>query len=172
MNEPLTEPMTEPQIDMPTGLVLMIDEEAANKADWQSDAFSQKPENVVATAYALVAAEFGTDAEVAVMLTSDAHIQKLNDDFRNKDKATNVLSFPDADEARLGDIAIAYGTIFSEAHQANLDLGHHLSHMVIHGMLHLLGYDHETDEEAEEMEALEIDLLARLNIENPYLVSN
>jgi len=154
-----------------TGLVLMIDEDAANQVDWSSSGFSKKPEDIVTAAHTLVAAEFGTSAEVAVLLTSDVHIQKLNGDFRNKDKATNVLSFPDEDESRLGDIAIAFGTIVGEAKQANLLLDDHLSHMVVHGMLHLLGYDHENDEEAEEMEALEIDLLARLNINNPYTVN-
>lgn len=110
------------------------------------------------------------DEEFSILLTNDDHIQQLNRDFRDKDKPTNVLSFPgDEDDDYLGDIAISYQTLVQEAEEQEKDFYHHFIHMLIHGLLHLQGYDHETDEEAEEMEALEIEILADIGIENPYI---
>ena len=108
------------------------------------------------------------DCEISVVLTDDAHIQVLNRDYRGKNKATNVLSFPQDDPQMLGDIIIAYETIIREAKEQNKIFEHHLMHMLVHGCLHLLGYDHETDSEAEEMEALEIEILSGLSVKNPY----
>jgi probable rRNA maturation factor len=113
--------------------------------------------------------------ELAVMLTDDAGIRTLNHDWRGIDKPTNVLSFPavtlpggSSQPRALGDIAIAYETTRREAESENKPFGHHLSHLAVHGFLHLIGYDHETDDDAETMEALERQILARLGIPDPY----
>jgi probable rRNA maturation factor len=129
------------------------------------------------TAADMVDAEVG-DAEIAVMLTDDAGIRTLNSNWRGIDKPTNVLSFPalqptgrrEPDDAprMLGDIAIAYQTLRKEADEEEKPFEHHLSHLAVHGFLHLVGYDHETDEEAETMEALEQEILAQLGIPDPY----
>lgn len=118
------------------------------------------------------------DAELAIMLTDDAGIRTLNANWRGVDKPTNVLSFPalkptgpalaDDPPRMLGDIAIAYETVRREADDERKAFDHHLSHLAIHGFLHLIGYDHETDGEAGEMENLERRILARLGIADPY----
>ena len=117
------------------------------------------------------------DAEVAVMLTDDTGIRTLNNNWRGVDKPTNVLSFPalqptagaPADAPRmLGDIAIAYQTTRKEADDEEKPFDHHLSHLAVHGFLHLIGYDHETDDDAEAMEALEREILAQLGVPDPY----
>ena len=109
--------------------------------------------------------------ELSIALVSDTDIQTLNRDYRHKDKATNVLSFPDAGPAPLlGDIVLALETITREAKEKSISLEHHVTHLIIHGFLHLQGYDHEADETASEMEALEITALAALNIDNPYKI--
>jgi probable rRNA maturation factor len=122
------------------------------------------------------------DAEVAVMLTDDAGIRVLNNNWRKIDKATNVLSFPalaptnpqqPGDPPRmLGDIAIAYETTRREADEASKPFDHHLSHLAVHGFLHLLGYDHESAGDAEIMEELERLILSRLGIPDPYADSD
>ena len=109
------------------------------------------------------------DEKLTILLTNDNHIQQLNRDFRNKDKPTNVLSFPDGEDGYLGDIAIAYETIKREAEEQQKEIHHHFIHMLVHGLLHLKGYDHETDKDAEEMEALEIKILADMGIKTPYI---
>jgi probable rRNA maturation factor len=113
--------------------------------------------------------------EVAVMLTDDAAIQRLNRDWRSIDRPTNVLSFPAARVAgieplMLGDIAIAYETLMRECREESRDFLHHLSHLAVHGFLHLMGYDHQTDSEADEMERVEVAILSQLRIPDPYLV--
>jgi len=118
------------------------------------------------------------DSEVAVMLTDDAGIRTLNGNWRGIDKPTNVLSFPalqpegewkPGDPPRmLGDIAIAYETLRREADEEQKPFDHHLSHLAVHGFLHLVGYDHENDIDAEAMEALERDVLAQLGVPDPY----
>ena len=105
--------------------------------------------------------------ELSIALVSDSDIQALNRDYRHKDKPTNVLSFPQ-DGPLLGDIILALETVQREAAEKSISLEHHVTHLIIHGFLHLQGYDHETDEMAAEMEALEIAALASLNIDNPY----
>lgn len=113
--------------------------------------------------------------EVAITLTDDARIRVLNRDWRGMDKATNVLSFPqpdlpeDADAPQpLGDIIVALETLAAEAAAEGKSPRNHLAHLVVHGSLHLMGYDHMDDHEAEEMEALEREILAGLGIDDPY----
>jgi probable rRNA maturation factor len=112
--------------------------------------------------------------QVAVALIDDRAMQKLNKTYRGKDKPTNVLSFPagEADSTRatrpLGDVAIALGTVKREAKAQGKSVGDHLTHLMVHAVLHLLGYDHESDPDAEEMEALERKALATLGIADPY----
>ena len=131
----------------------------------------------IEAAAAMIDADTG-DAELAIMLTDDAGIRTLNKNWRGIDKPTNVLSFPalqpegapaDDDAPRmLGDIAIAYETTRSEADAEHKPFDHHLSHLAVHGFLHLVGYDHENDDDAEVMEGLERDILAQLGIPDPY----
>ncbi len=115
------------------------------------------------------------EAELSLLFTDDAHIRVLNRDWRAKDRPTNVLSFPafaiapgDAVPPMLGDVALAFETVRSEAELDGKPFDHHLTHLMVHGVLHLLGHDHEEDGEAEAMEALERAILARLAIPDPY----
>ena len=102
--------------------------------------------------------------KISILLTNDQHIQELNKAYRNKDKPTNVLSFPYENflDGTIGDITLALETITTEAKEANIPLEEHLAHMIIHGVLHLLGYDHEQDEEAIIMEKLEDEIMLQL----------
>lgn len=107
--------------------------------------------------------------EIALMLCDDEAIQALNLRFRGKDNATNVLSFPSGEEVGfLGDIALARETCVREAALGMLSLRDHAAHLIIHGMLHLIGYDHETDDEAVLMEARETEILKTMGIADPY----
>lgn len=113
--------------------------------------------------------------ELSLVFTDDARIKALNAGWRGKDKATNVLSFPafatrigDALPPMLGDIVLAFETVCDEARSEGKSLEDHASHLIIHGLLHLLGHDHETDAEAERMEAIERGALRRLAIADPY----
>jgi probable rRNA maturation factor len=114
--------------------------------------------------------------EISFVLADDKRMRALNRAYRGKDKPTNVLSFAALDAARpkpgtpwlLGDVVLASGVIAREAKAQRKDLAHHLTHLAVHGVLHLLGYDHEQDRDAEAMEALEIAALARMGIANPY----
>ena len=131
----------------------------------------------IETAAAMAEADTG-GAELAVMLTDDSGIRTLNKNWRGQDKPTNVLSFPalqptgqpssDAAPRMLGDIAIAYETTRREADDEQKPFDHHLSHLAVHGFLHLVGYDHETDDDAEAMEAVERAILTELGIPDPY----
>ncbi|MCW8914276.1 MAG: rRNA maturation RNase YbeY [Magnetovibrio sp.] len=124
-----------------------------------------------------VAAEFEGEAEweISVLLTDNDAVQILNRDWRGKDKPTNVLSFPasggdqpiDAPQM-LGDIAMAYETVICEAQDMDKSVSDHFCHLVVHGMLHLLGFDHICDEQADEMEPLEIEILDGLGMPSPY----
>ncbi|MHB8284076.1 MAG: rRNA maturation RNase YbeY [Caulobacteraceae bacterium] len=107
---------------------------------------------------------------LTILLTDDASIQDLNAQFRDKDKPTNVLSFPAAETAlpHIGDIALAYGVCAKEAQEQNKTLREHLVHLTTHGVLHLIGYDHETDADAEVMEEMERDVLRGFEISDPY----
>jgi probable rRNA maturation factor len=123
-------------------------------------------------------AELGQPAavsELSLLFTGDEEIRGLNAEWRGKDKATNVLSFPAFPPAKgeilpplLGDIVLAAETVRREAEAEDKPLENHIIHLVVHGFLHLAGYDHEADDEAEEMEGLERRILARLAIPDPY----
>lgn len=113
-------------------------------------------------------------AEVCIRLVSAEESQELNHTWRGKDKPTNVLSFPfeappGIDTSLIGDLAICAEVVAAEAQEQQKPLSAHWAHMVIHGVLHLIGFDHINDADAEEMEALEIQLLAQLNFPNPYI---
>ena len=122
-----------------------------------------------AVSQALTVLENPKLGELSLAFVNDAEIQTLNREYRHKDKPTNVLSFPDGGPAPLlGDIVLAFETVQREAAEKSVPLENHVTHLIIHGFLHLQGYDHETDEAADEMEGLEITALAALNIDNPY----
>jgi probable rRNA maturation factor len=112
------------------------------------------------------------DAELAVVLTDDSAIRLLNRRWRGVDAATNVLSFPTNNPGGnppvIGDIVLAYETIEREARSQHRPFAHHIAHLAVHGFLHLAGYDHERDEDAEKMERLERKILQRLAIPDPY----
>jgi probable rRNA maturation factor len=146
-------------------------------------------EMLVAKAESVTLSRLGLDIETcegSVLACDDAKIKELNVDFREKDKATNVLSWPadergadegcvpDVPEAdvfgaiELGDIAISFDTCEAEARDAGKPFDHHVTHLIVHGMLHLLGYDHISDADAALMEQLETELLETLGIPDPY----
>jgi probable rRNA maturation factor len=140
----------------------------ANAACWDDEPAAR---DIVARALGAVVS-LGPEGAVTVVLTDDAEIKTLNNDWRGFDKPTNVLSFPAApspgDETQLGDIVIAYETVKREAAEESKTFADHLSHLAIHGYLHLIGYDHDTDAKAEIMEGLERKALASLGIPDPY----
>ena len=121
-------------------------------------------------------AKFPQKAELSLLFSDDRAIQRLNAMYRNIDKPTNVLSFPqlvikpgEMAGKLMGDLTFALQTITGEAEQENKTFDSHLTHLIIHGFLHIIGYDHENDDDAEIMEKLEIAALASLGIENPYV---
>lgn len=103
-----------------------------------------------------------------LLLADDAKLQSLNMTFRAKDKPTNVLSFPADREDYLGDVAMAYGVTRKEAREQKKSFSDHATHLTVHGVLHLLGYDHETAKAAKIMEPLEVEILSELGIGDPY----
>ena len=106
--------------------------------------------------------------EVCIRIVDAEESQSLNKQFRGKDKPTNVLSFPFEEESYLGDLVLCHPVIQAEAESQTKSIQAHYQHLLIHGILHLLGFDHETDEDATEMEQIEIELLSKLQIANPY----
>ena len=189
----------------------MIDVELDMGVVWSNSDFGQSEvEKAVDAAVRFAGlpglAEYPSPVEVSIKLTDNAEVQALNREWRDKDKPTNVLSFPmleddaleqlrhpervagscflpDAEkigalkhvqvdeqemEILLGDIILAYETCAAEAKEKNIPVAHHATHLVIHGMLHLLGHDHIEDDEAELMEALEVKALASIGLNNPY----
>ena len=164
----------------------MLSFETHEAAPWP-DALDWEERAAEAVAAALALTPFASLAqaaplvEVAVRLTDDAEVQTLNRDFRGKDKPTNVLSFPqvqddlleglansDDGEILLGDIVLARETCAREAEEKAISIADHATHLIVHGTLHLLGYDHGDDASAGAMEALEVKALASLGIANPY----
>jgi probable rRNA maturation factor len=136
-----------------------------------------------AEACAQVAAELANQRlSTSLLFTSDEEVHTLNREWRDRDKPTNVLSFPmltreelldlapDGPPVMLGDLALAYETCAREAEAKSIPLDHHAAHLIVHGLLHLAGYDHEiSEEDADNMEALEIQILAKLGIADPYM---
>ncbi|QDP01897.1 rRNA maturation RNase YbeY [Thalassotalea sp. PS06] len=117
---------------------------------------------------------YSKDAELTIRIVDSDESQQLNHQYRDKNKPTNVLSFPfeapdGVELSLLGDLVICADVVKAEASEQNKPLTAHWAHMIIHGCLHLLGYDHIREVDAEEMEALEVKLLASLNINNPYI---
>jgi probable rRNA maturation factor len=108
------------------------------------------------------------DGAVALLLGDDRALKALNARFRGKNAPTNVLSFPSTSPGRLGDIAVAFETCVREAEEKGVSISDHAAHLIVHGILHLAGFDHQTDREAAAMEGLEIDILDALGISNPY----
>ncbi|WP_454761980.1 rRNA maturation RNase YbeY [Caulobacter segnis] len=142
-----------------------IEDEAWTTAEAETEALVWRAAQAVLDAHEDIEGQ-----GIVILLTDDDSVQALNRDFRQKDKPTNVLSFPSPPnpEGQIGDIALAYGVCAREAAEQGKPLGHHLQHLVAHGVLHLLGYDHEGDDEAEAMEALEREILAGLDVPDPY----
>jgi len=152
--------------------------------DWEALAERAVEAAVGASVHAPLLAS-GISIELSVKFTSDEEVKALNASYRGKDKATNVLSFPmfeaeliesvgraDQGEVLLGDIVLAAGVCAREAEEKQVDIAVHATHLVVHGTLHLLGYDHETgDEDAEAMEEIERVALAALGISDPYQIT-
>lgn len=147
------------------------------EADWSA---FEAPEQSVEVAAAALARHFPDTlpdgAEASVVLADDAMVRRLNATYRGKDSPTNVLSFPfqappgetGEDASYLGDVILAAETVLAEARERPLAPNAHLQHLVVHGLLHLMGFDHDTDAKAEEMERLETRILASIGIADPY----
>lgn len=148
--------------------------------DWEARAAEAAAAALGLTPFALLA-DAAPLVEIAIRLTDDAEVHTLNRDFRGKDKPTNVLSFPqvqsdllvslansDDGEILLGDIVLARETCAREAEEKGISLEDHATHLIVHGTLHLVGYDHMDDASAAAMEALEVKALASLGLANPY----
>jgi probable rRNA maturation factor len=155
------------------GVETDVSEEWDGRVDWPALARSAVHAAVAASRHSRL-----VDSEVSVKFTSDAEVRALNAAWRGKDKPTNVLSFPMAEAdglhsaQLLGDVVLAHGVCAAEAAGKSVAIETHAAHLLVHGTLHLLGYDHETGEEdAEEMEEIERRALASIGVADPYLVS-
>ena len=156
---------------VPTGGAPLIDVLVESPLWDKEPEASATVERAINTAAETIEAPAG---EVVVMLTDDETIRALNRDWRKIDKPTNVLSFPAVktpgiEPIMLGDIVIAYETLQRECSEEDRVFLHHLAHLAVHGFLHLMGYDHQDDSGAEAMEQLESNILARLDMPDPYL---
>jgi probable rRNA maturation factor len=150
--------------------------------DWQKLAENAVFTTIAATPYGALAT-LNAAVEVSIKLTRDDEVQALNRDYRHKDQPTNVLSFPmvprdmlptlsnsDDGEILLGDIVLAQGVCVHEAAARAISVAAHATHLIVHGTLHLLGYDHIEDGDAEAMESLEVAVMANLGLHDPYAV--
>jgi probable rRNA maturation factor len=147
--------------------------EISRNSDGWPAALDARADQAVCAALALSKAKITGAAELSLVLTDDAEQQVLNRDWRGIDKATNVLSFPQIEpfapvSGLLGDIILARETLEREAAEQGVSLEDHFTHLVVHGFLHLLGYDHMDDDEALAMEGLETQILASLGVADPY----
>lgn len=142
-----------------------IEDEAWTRAEPEAEALVWRAAQAVLDAHEDIEGQ-----GIVILLADDDSVQVLNRDFRQKDYATNVLSFPSPPnpEGQIGDIVLAFGVCAREAAEQGKPLAHHLQHLVAHGVLHLLGYDHQDDAEAQAMEAFEREILADLDIPDPY----
>lgn len=143
--------------------------------DWPDEALLRPlVDRAIEATLAALCPDLSPSAEVSLVFTDDAHMRALNRRYRGKDSATNVLSFPAAPVGRrqlgplLGDIVLAFQTVAGEAAAGRLALDAHATHLIVHGFLHLLGYDHEDDDAAAVMEGLETAILASLGIADPH----
>lgn len=147
--------------------------EISRNSDGWPDALDARAEAAVRAALAQSKAKITGAAELSIVLTDDAEQQVLNRDWRGIDKPTNVLSFPQIEpfgavSGLLGDIILARETLVREADEQGVSFEDHFTHLVVHGFLHLLGYDHMDDDEALAMEGLETQILASLGVADPY----
>ena len=156
-------------------MIPKIDLSLEDNVSIDETAFLARVVNILTEAVRIAKLQFPADAELSFVLAGDSTLQSLNKQWRQKDKPTNVLSFPGEDisvgesaSLMLGDIVISLETTKREAALENKVFEDHLSHLVVHGFLHLFGYDHETEDEANQMESLEIKILDELGIANPY----
>jgi probable rRNA maturation factor len=163
-----------PEVSMGAERALDIDI-AVEGGDWPAEDVLQELAGRAIRAGMAAVSDVEGGQTVSLLFTDDEEIQDLNARFRNKDRPTNVLSFPGADNVQipgipphLGDIALAYETVRREAEAEGKTFEDHLTHLVVHGFLHLAGYDHEEADEAEEMEDLERLILRGLAIRDPY----
>lgn len=169
------EELTSPEADEPGPSHISNLDQSNTRLPCSNQAFSCIPDNGSLKTWATIAYQGNEPAEVSLAIVTDSTIRELNKQYRDKDKPTNVLSFP-ADSSNipehnlLGDVIFCPTVIEQEALTQHKWLSHHWAHMCIHGMLHLQGYDHEDEQAANEMEKLEIKLLAELEIPNPYLI--
>ncbi len=175
----MAEPMNGPASSNRRSDALLSVEVVLRSGDWDAAGIDQDLlKRAARNAFSVAGGGKNTDAEVAVVLCDDAEVRQLNATWRNTDRPTNVLSFPATDDMpaqiglrTLGDVVLAFETVAAEARTAGLDLNHHAAHLVVHGVLHLVGYDHETDEDARQMEGLERRILSGLAIADPYAVA-
>jgi probable rRNA maturation factor len=149
--------------------------------DWPEGEWEALAERAAAACADLTGELANPRLSASLLFTSDEEVHALNREWRERDKPTNVLSFPmlardellelapDGPPVMLGDLALAYETCAREAEAKSVPLDHHATHLIVHGLLHLAGYDHETsDEDADKMEALEVEILAKMGIADPY----
>jgi len=157
---------------LPEGLSIDLSVEAG---DWGEEGQLRSiAERAVAAAFSVGDLDVADNSEVSLLFTDDAAIRKLNAQWRDKDKPTNVLSFPGSDPdgdvygPLLGDIVIARETVCREADDMGIEVSDHISHLIVHGLLHLFDYDHQEEDEADLMESLEKAILASIDIADPY----
>ena len=170
--------VTPPMIDV----AIIVEPGWKTTANWEALGEAAACAAIAASPYSALASS-SPNVEIAIRLTSDDDVQSLNRQYRGKDKPTNVLSFPMHEpqgigalsegtdpEIMLGDIVLAHGVCVAEAKARGVSVEAHATHLIVHGTLHLLGYDHMGDAEAEMMEALEREIMAKLGLHDPYAI--